>query len=107
MPIKVNNSSFLKVVINDHDSIQAVGLKYRASVDKSKCFAKFEQYFCTPSSQFTDYRTDQSCISSIFKNKENIVDKCNIREVKPTGDIYFFNLMGHIFIVSMEKRDYK
>ena len=87
LPIRVNNK-FLKVTIDKHDSFQAVGLRYRTLIDKDKCFIKSDQFFCSPSSQYTDYRTDQSCISSIFKNNENLVDKCNINLIRPTGDIF-------------------
>ena len=42
LPNKVNKSSFLKIVIDEQDSVQTVGKKYRINVDRNKCFAKFE-----------------------------------------------------------------
>ena len=95
LPIKVNNR-FLKLKIDEHDLFQAVGLKYRTSVDKNKCFVKSNQYFCTPSAEFTDYRSDKGCISSILKNNKNLIDRCNINEIKTTGDI-FLKISGTYF----------
>ena len=96
LPIKINEK-ILKLKIRSDDVYQAIGSKYRTSVDIDSFFRKYDRYVCTPSAEFSDYKYDKGCISNILMNNREIVNKCNFEEIKNPGDT-FLKVNGTYFL---------
>ena len=102
IPVMYKGNRF-KINIDENDNFQAIGLKYRTSIDISKCIKKVNVYFCVPTSEFVDFKNDKGCISQILMNKKTVIDFCNIELTKNKEDV-FIKVNGTYYYSIVEER---